>query len=403
MNKTLVPTILALMLILSACAPATTMPQYEPTAAPVTEQPTSAPTAAPTAPPADNSAPADTAASTSPVCISYDATVKETDWIKGNPSAPITIMEYSDFQCPYCARIAPVLNQLLEKYPDDVRLVFRHFPLPGHPLSLISAQAAEAAGKQGMFFEYVDLLFANQSAWSNLDEASASNYFAQQAQALGLDSKQFQTDMVSTEIVQSVQDARQLAMTENISYTPFLLSNGMIYQASDLEGFSTMVENFKSSPVSGSGCPATTIEAGKQYTATLPTRLGDVKIDLFADTAPVSVNAIAALAQKNWFENSTVFTLIPDESGTQMKYLMLGKELNMGWFSLAPELSDVKFDQPGRVGLVNNTQLFVAFSASPDLDGSYTIIGQVTEGLDLLQSIQTAGEPITNIIIAEKK
>lgn len=398
MKQLIALSMLALMLILSACAPATTMPEYVPTSADAPEQ-TQA-TAAPTQPPAESEQSG--AAPIGSICTSFNSQVSDTDWVRGKADAPVTILEYSDFQCPYCAKIAPILTQLLAKYPEDVRIVFRHFPLPGHSLSVISAQAAEAAGNQGMFFEFSDAIFADQATWSNLDEAGAQAYYVQQAQLLGLDAEQFQADMISDETVQKVNAAQNLAYTENVSYTPFLLSNGMQYQASDLESLSIMVETLKAAPIPTSGCPATVIDSTRQYTATIQTRLGDVTVDLLPDQAPVSVNAFAYLAQNNWYKNSTVFNLIPDQTTGNLKYVLLGNELNLGWFNLAPEISSVKFDQAGMVGLLNNTQLFIALDSSPDLDGSYTIIGKVSGGLDLFKSMQTLGEPITNIIITEK-
>jgi protein-disulfide isomerase len=82
---------------------------------------------------------------------------------RGPESAPVTILEFSDFECPFCARMPPVLTELLERYPDKVRVVFKHMPLPIHPHSALAHEAAIAAGDQGKFWEMHDLLFANQA------------------------------------------------------------------------------------------------------------------------------------------------------------------------------------------------------------------------------------------------
>lgn len=95
--------------------------------------------------------------------------VKENDWVYGPENAVVTIVEYSDFQCPYCARFASVMAQLKADYPDDIRLVYRHFPLASiHDKALMATQAAEAAGLQGKFWQMHDFLFANSSIWSQL-------------------------------------------------------------------------------------------------------------------------------------------------------------------------------------------------------------------------------------------
>lgn len=95
--------------------------------------------------------------------ISIREVDEDNDHIKGNKNAPVTIVEYSDFDCPFCVRFVPTVEQALEKYPNDVRLVYRHFPLRSiHPNAAPAAEASECAAEQGKFWEYHDELFANQ-------------------------------------------------------------------------------------------------------------------------------------------------------------------------------------------------------------------------------------------------
>ena len=101
--------------------------------------------------------------------------------VLGNPDAPVTVIEYGDFECPYCAAAAPVLRQLVEESGGRVRLLFRNFPLPDvHPHALTAALAAEAAGAQGAFWPMHEMLFARQD---RLDDTSLRKY----ADELGLD------------------------------------------------------------------------------------------------------------------------------------------------------------------------------------------------------------------------
>jgi protein-disulfide isomerase len=103
------------------------------------------------------------------------------DHVLGDPDAPVTVVEYGDYECPYCAAAAPVLRRLVEESDGRVRLVFRHFPLADrHPYALTAALAAEAAGAQGAFWPMHDLLFARQE---RLDDAALRAY----ADELGLD------------------------------------------------------------------------------------------------------------------------------------------------------------------------------------------------------------------------
>jgi protein-disulfide isomerase len=103
------------------------------------------------------------------------------DHVSGSPDAPVTVVEYGDFECPYCAAAAPVLRRLVDGSDGGVRLVFRHYPLPDvHPYALTAALAAEAAGEQGAFWPMHDLLFAHQD---RLTDANLRGYGAE----LGLD------------------------------------------------------------------------------------------------------------------------------------------------------------------------------------------------------------------------
>src|SRR5690606_14908791 len=87
----------------------------------------------------------------------------------GPSSAPVTIVEFSDFQCPFCSRAQPTLLELQKRYPSDVRIVFRHLPLDFHNQAFDAAVAAEAAHEQGRFDTYHRLLFENQKALSRKD------------------------------------------------------------------------------------------------------------------------------------------------------------------------------------------------------------------------------------------
>ena len=105
----------------------------------------------------------------------------EDDHVLGDPTAPITVLEYGDYECPYCAAAAPVLRRLVEESGGGVRLVFRNFPIADrHPYALTAALAAEAAGAQGAFWPMHEMIFARQD---RLDDASLRSY----AEELGLD------------------------------------------------------------------------------------------------------------------------------------------------------------------------------------------------------------------------
>lgn len=139
--------------------------------------------------------------------------VTETDHIRGNKDAAITIIEYSDFQCPYCSRFHPTMLQVMDEYTDSVRWVFRHFPLSFHQEAIPAANAAECASEQGKFWEYADALFENQSSLG-------SEYYATLASNLGLNTTQWQ-DCFDTEKYKDVIEAQaQAGGAAGVSGTP---------------------------------------------------------------------------------------------------------------------------------------------------------------------------------------
>ena len=149
------------------------------------------------------------------------------DWVKGDKDAPVTILEYADFQCPGCASAAPVLDEVVEKN-KDVRLVFRHFPLPIHPNARAAAAAAEAAGMQDKFWEMNKLVFSSRDEWSNLSGERRTDAFAGFAANLGLDREKFLQDMTSDAITKKINYDRALGANANVDSTPTVFVNGQL-------------------------------------------------------------------------------------------------------------------------------------------------------------------------------
>jgi protein-disulfide isomerase len=158
--------------------------------------------------------------------------------IKGNPKASVTIVEYSDFQCPFCARVQPLLTQVLEKYPDDVRLVFKHFPLSFHKAARPAAIASQAAQEQGKFWEMHDLLF---EVGNKLDAAKMDEYAAQ----AGLDVEKFNADYKAKQAEYGKAVAADMALGQKVAVrgTPTLFINGKKVQQRSLEGMSAMIDS----------------------------------------------------------------------------------------------------------------------------------------------------------------
>jgi protein-disulfide isomerase len=139
---------------------------------------------------------------------------------KGPQNARVTIIEYSDFQCPFCKRGADTMTKVAESYPNDVKIVFKQLPLAFHPHALPAAKAALAADKQGKFWEMHDALFTNQASLSE-------GFYAEKAQSLGLNVEQFKRDMESAEIAKLIEEDKAEAEKAGISGTPGFLVNGV--------------------------------------------------------------------------------------------------------------------------------------------------------------------------------
>lgn len=173
----------------------------------------------------------------------------ESDWEKGNPDASVVIVEYSDFQCPACAQYYPIVSRLMEDMGDDVRFVYRHFPLRQiHPRAQLAGQASEAGGVQGKFWEMHDRLFETQNTWTRMSEREARDYFISLAVEVGLDENQFKADMKSDLAEAGVDDDFSSAVQLGVNSTPTFFINGdKIPNPRGYEAFRALVQQYVAS------------------------------------------------------------------------------------------------------------------------------------------------------------
>ncbi|MBW2543341.1 MAG: thioredoxin domain-containing protein [Deltaproteobacteria bacterium] len=156
---------------------------------------------------------------------------------KGPDDAVVTIIEFSDFQCPFCQRVVPTIDQIAAKYPTQVRIVFRNLPLNNiHPRAQAAAEAAACANNQGKFWDYHDLIFANNRALSDED-------LERYASEVGLEMADFRQCVQNRETQQIVDADTAVAETLQISGTPSFLINGIpMHGAQSLEAFSEVID-----------------------------------------------------------------------------------------------------------------------------------------------------------------
>lgn len=164
----------------------------------------------------------DTASSPSsvPNVISEDKLASADSYSQGPTGAPVRIVEFSDFECPACGAMYPVLKKVLPAYEGKVRFTYRNFPLTQHKHSRSAAEAAEAAGLQGKFWEMHDKIFENQSAMEDKD-------LEKYASELGLNMDKFRSDWRSDAVKQKVERDVKTATQLNVNSTPTFYINGM--------------------------------------------------------------------------------------------------------------------------------------------------------------------------------
>lgn len=358
-----------------------------------------------------------------PTAAAMFPSVNKDDWSKGSDTAAITIIEYGDFQDKSSAQLYSVLMQLLQNFPNDVRLIFRHFPLSEqYDKDTLAAQAAEAAGKQGKFWQFANALYTMQSDWTGKTADDFIAWAYEKASELGLNGDQFKTDMLSDSVVNQVANARAQAVTliqaGALTTDPFLFFNDFpINPPYNLDTLTNLVNYFKLPAKAYTSCPPMTVDPSKQYTATIHTQKGDIVIQLYADKAPWAVNSFIFLAEQGWYNGSGFYRVIPGFIA------QAGDPSNSGrgnpGYSFSDELTpDLRFDKPGVVGMANSgpntngSQFFITYAATPSLDGKYTVFGQVVSGMEVVKSLRPRNpdtdailltpDPITSITIEVK-
>lgn len=312
-----------------------------------------------------------------------------------------------------------MLAQLKTQFPEDLRIVFRHFPLVSiHDKALLATQAAEAAGLQDAFWEMHDYLFENQSLWSPLTVDDFETWLVNTtAPMLDLDSDQFEADLNSEEIVSFAQEAWDYGQSIGLPGTPFYVLNGSPYNG-PLDEFSiqSIIQLQELEEIQYSECPPVIIDPLKQYIATIQTENGDIVVELFPDVAPLAVNSFVFLAKNGWFDGVIFHRVLPgfvaqagDPTGTGLG--------GPGYAFKNETTPELVFDRAGLLAMANagpdsnGSQFFITLGPAEHLNGGYTIFGEVIGGMDVVESITPrdpsngtdlpAGTTIINITIEE--
>ncbi len=154
---------------------------------------------------------------------------------KGPANAPVAIVVFSDFQCPYCARIPAIIDEVLKQYPKEAKTVFKHFPLSMHRFAMQAAKASMAAHSFGKFWEYHDLVFQN---YSMLNEQKLDEF----RETLKLDKAKFDKVMNDPKTLEKIQKDAKAGEDAGITGTPTVFVNGRLVRPANEEGIKAAVE-----------------------------------------------------------------------------------------------------------------------------------------------------------------
>lgn len=155
--------------------------------------------------------------------------------VKGSDAPTVTVVEFADFQCPACKVAAPLTNELITQYPEDVQVVFRHYPLSQiHPLAQVAAAAAEVAADEGKFWEMKDILFETQQDWTDLSRDEFLERLGEYAEQLEIDKTELLERIESPEVQERVAADVRAGDQVQISGTPTFFVNGQRTSAPEL-------------------------------------------------------------------------------------------------------------------------------------------------------------------------
>lgn len=356
-------------------------------------------------------------------CTPYPLNLTADEHVLGNANASAVILEYGDFQCPSCAAFHSGFKSTFNTLSDTIKLVFRHYPLPQHDKAVITAQAAEAAALQGKFWEMHDLLFEKQADWADKPVSEITATLKTYAEELKLDVAKFETDLASPEVAARVQQDADTGTAAQIQGTPTIFLDGRqapaeaftapdtaeqlktyaAERANQLASASTKTFDFKQ--------PEQVTNKDSKYVLTITTSKGDIVAELDPSLAPVNVNSTVFLAQQGYFDGAPIVL-----NDSQVGAVLTGNPTTTGNPGYECDFETPQagaMTQPGVIALYGSAdktapQFIVTYSPTQELDGRFSVIGQITAGLDIAKQLvvgdgTTPGDTITAVKVEEKK
>ncbi|HET6846888.1 MAG TPA: peptidylprolyl isomerase, partial [Anaerolineales bacterium] len=324
----------------------------------------------------------------------------------GPVDATVTMLFYCDLQSPECEIFNRVTDQLMKEHGRDLRMVYRPYPVPESAVpsldkSVLSARALYAADNQGRFWEMRELLHTHYADWTPLSKDGFRAWLVDQAPAIHLDTSRFAVDYGSEAVSVKAQNAYDAAVALGISSIPAVFINGQLQSRAALSyvGLDSTIGLIALGAHQFRSCPLFNIDTARQYAATLHTEKGDIVIALDAVHAPLAVNSFVFLSQQGWYDGSSFHRVIPGFLAQAGDPSATGNG-GPGYYFVNEITADARFDRPGVVGMVNSgpdtngSQFFITYAPQPQLDGSYTVLGHVVKGMQVVESL-TERDPLT--------
>jgi cyclophilin family peptidyl-prolyl cis-trans isomerase len=258
---------------------------------------------------------------------------------------------------------------------------------------MLAAQAAEAAGAQGMFWEMHDLIFERQGEWSSVPEGEAQELFEGYASDLGLDVSAFSRTLDEGTYREVIEEALAEAVSLGLRGTPTWFLNGQLYNGPREEYIlAGLSELYSYDGPQWASPPEMSIDPEQPYFAAIETTKGSFCVELYAEQAPKTVNNFVFLAEEGFYDGVDFHRVLPGfvaQSGDPT-----GSGFGGPGYRFEDEIDpDLTHDGPGVLSMANSgpdtngSQFFITYDALPQLDGRHAVFGQVVEGMDVVESL----------------
>ncbi len=297
-----------------------------------------------------------------------------------------------------------MLQRLVDAYPEQVQLIYRHFPLSSiHANAQLSAEASEAAGAQGAFWQYHDALYERQDEWHSLGDEAVQQYFVDLADELGLDKQAFVDALENNTFTEYIHALETESVAIGLSGTPSVIVDGILipnvpFEYEIWDGYvqqrmTAVAAEQILADIQYDAPPPMTIDVDASYIATIELESSDkIVIELLPKSAPETVNNFVFLAEDGWYDGVTFHRVIPGFMAQTGDPTGLG--IGDPGYAIDDEFDvNLSHDGSGVVSMANSgpntggSQFFITTGPAPHLDGLHAIFGRVIEGLDIVENI----------------